>query len=108
MPCLVALFAFFFPRVAIVLIVLFSDYIGAAYKTTIWPFLGFLFMPYTTLAYAWAINSNQSVSGIYLVVVILAVLLDFGVLGGGARTKQAQVITTRAGGGRKRVENLRK
>lgn len=108
MPCLVALFAFFFPRIAILLIVIFSDYIGAAYKTTLWPLLGFFFMPYTTLAYAWAINTNQSVSGIYLIVVILAVLLDFGVLGGGARTKQAQVITTRAGGGRKRVENLRK
>lgn len=108
MPCLVAAFAFFFPRIAILLIVIFSDYIGAAYKTTIWPLLGFFFMPYTTLAYAWAINANGSVSGIYLIAVILAVLLDLGVLGGGARTRQARDFTTRTTGGRKRVENLRR
>ena len=37
---------------------------------------------WATLAYAWAINENGSVSGLYLVAVILAVLLDLGVLGG--------------------------
>jgi hypothetical protein len=108
MPCLLALLAFFFPRVVIVLVVIFSDYIGAAYKTVLWPLLGFLFMPYTTLAYAWAINANGSVSGLYLIVVILAVLLDLGVLGGGARTKQARVVTTRTTSGRKRVTNVRR
>ena len=90
MPCLIALFALFFPRVAIVLVVIFSDYIGAAYQTVFWPFLGFLFMPVTTLAYAWAINSNGSVSGGYLIVVILAILLDFGILGGGASNRQVR------------------
>jgi len=70
------------PRLAIVLVVIFSDYIGYAYQTTIWPFLGFLFMPLTTLAYAFAINSYGSVEGPYLIVVVLAVLLDLGLLGG--------------------------
>ena len=50
-------------------------------------------MPFTTLAYAWAINSNGSVSGFYLVVVILAVLMDLGSLGGGA--SQHRVVTRR-------------
>ena len=90
MPCLIALFALFFPRVAIVLMVIFSDYIGAACQTVFWPLLGFLFMPVTTLAYAWAINSNGSVSGGYLFVVILAVLLDLGILGGGASNRQVR------------------
>ncbi len=90
MPCLIALFALFFPRVAIVLVVIFSDYIGAAYQTVFWPLLGFLFMPVTTLAYAWAINSNGSVSGGYLFVVILAVLLDLGILGGGASNRSVR------------------
>ncbi len=85
MPCLIALFALFFPRVAIVLVVIFSDYIGAAYQTVLWPLLGFIFMPVTTLAYAWAITSNGSVSGGYLFVVILAVLLDLGILGAAGR-----------------------
>jgi hypothetical protein len=71
------------PRLAIVLVVIFSDYIGRAYHTVLWPFLGFLFMPLTTLAYAWAINTSGSVSGMNLVVVVVAVLLDLGLVGGG-------------------------
>ncbi len=90
MPCLSALFALFFPRFAIIVVVIFSDYIGAAYQTVFWPLLGFLFMPVTTLAYAWAIHSNGSVSGGYLFVVILAILLDLGILGGGASNRQVR------------------
>jgi hypothetical protein len=72
------------PRFAIVLVVLFSDYIGEAYTTVVWPFLGFLFMPLTTLAYAWAINSRGTVEGFQLVVVVIAVLIDLGIVGGSA------------------------
>lgn len=84
MPCLVGCLALSAPRLAIVLVVLFSDYIGRAYETNLWPFLGFLFMPLTTLAYAWAINSRGSVEGIHLVAVVLAVLIDLGLFGGSA------------------------
>jgi len=84
MPCLVALIALFAPRVAIVLLVIFSDYIGAAYATILWPLLGFFFMPFTTLAYAFAMNSQGSVSGLYLALVVVAVLADLATLGGGA------------------------
>ncbi len=88
MPCLIALLALVFPRLAIILVVIFSDYIGQAYQTVIWPLLGFFFMPLTTLAYAWAIHSNNgSVSGIYLVVVIITALIDLGILGGGAHPR---------------------
>jgi len=83
MPCLLALFALFVPRVILVLVWLFSDYLGRAYDGFIVPLLGFFFLPLTTLAYAWAINANGSVSGIYLVVVVLAVLMDLGSLGNG-------------------------
>ncbi len=84
MSCLVALIALAFPRLAIILVVIFSDYIGRAYDGILWPLLGFIFLPSTTLAYAWAINANGEVSGMYLAVVVLAVLLDLGLLGGGA------------------------
>lgn len=85
MPCLLAILALFVPRLVMVLLVIFSDYLGAAYQTVFWPLLGFFFMPYTTLAYAWAKNSHGSVDGFYLVVVIIAVLVDLGVIGGGAK-----------------------
>ena len=84
MTCMMGLMAMAFPRLAIILVVIFSDYIGTAYQTTIWPLLGFFFMPVTTLAYAWAMHSSGSVAGLQLVVVIIAVLIDVGILGGGA------------------------
>jgi hypothetical protein len=86
-PCLVALLAYFAPRLAIVLLVIFSDYLGTAYQTRIVPFLGFLLVPLTTLAYAWAIHSRGSVEGLALVVVLLALLMDLGIIGRAARER---------------------
>lgn len=88
MPCLVGCLALSAPRFAIVLVVLFSDYIGRAYATTLWPFIGFLFMPLTTLVYAWAINSRGSVAGVHLFVVVVAVLIDLGFIGGSASNRR--------------------
>jgi hypothetical protein len=88
MPCVLGCIALVAPRLTIVLIVIFSDYIGRAYDTLLWPLLGFFFMPLTTLAYAWAINSRGSVDGLHLVVVIIAVLIDLGIIGGGARSRR--------------------
>jgi hypothetical protein len=88
MPLVVGCLALLTPRFAIVLVVLFSDYIGAAFESALWPFLGFLFMPLTTLAYAWAINSQGSVSGLGLVVVVVAVLIDLGLVGGSASKRK--------------------
>jgi hypothetical protein len=85
MHCLIGCIALSTPRVAILLVVIFGDYIGRAYDTFVWPMLGFVFMPTTTLAYAWAINSRGSVEGLQLVVVVLAVLIDMGMIGGSAQ-----------------------
>ena len=90
MHCLVGCIALATPRVAIVLVAILSDYIGRAYDNLIWPLLGFMFMPTTTLAYAWAINGRGSVDGIHLVVVIVAVLIDLGLIGGSARARRAR------------------
>jgi hypothetical protein len=87
---LVGCLALFTPRLAIVLLVIFSDYLGTAYQTTLWPLLGFLFMPVTTLAYAWAIHEAGSVTGIHLVVVVIAVLMDLGLVGAGSRARKAR------------------
>jgi hypothetical protein len=97
MPCLIGLLALVFPRLAIILVVIFSDYIGRAYDSLLWPLLGFFFMPLTTLAYALAINANGEVSGMYLVVVIVAVLIDLGVIGGGASNPHVRCYVTDRG-----------
>lgn len=88
MPCLIALIACCFPRLVMVVLWLTTDYLTRAFQTALWPVLGFCFLPYTTLAYAWAKNSHGSIEGGYLVVVVLGVLLDLGVLGGGAGARR--------------------
>lgn len=88
MPCLMALIAVFFPRVVIVLVFLFSDYLGRAYETALWPILGFIFLPFTTLAYAWAINSAGALTGIHLFIFVIAVLMDLGSWSGGATARR--------------------
>jgi hypothetical protein len=86
MPCLLVLLAIFLPRVVIVLLFLFSNWLGQAYAgvPNIWPVLGFIFMPFTTLAYALAMHGAGAVEGIYLILLILAVIMDVGSWGGGA------------------------
>ncbi len=88
MPCCIGLLALSLPRLALALVVVFSDYIGRAFDSNLWPLLGFFFLPTTTLAYAWAINSRGSVEGLGLVVVVLAVLTDLGIIGGSAARKR--------------------
>jgi hypothetical protein len=88
---MLAVLALAFPRVILFLVFLFSDYLGRAYETNLWPFLGFFVMPLTTLAYAWAVNSYGSVTGFPLAVVVLAVLLDLGLLGSGEASRRRRV-----------------
>ena len=88
MPFLVGCIALGTPRFAIILVWLFSDYIGRAYETTLWPVLGFFFMPLTTLSYAFAINDNGSVEGMHLVIVVITVLMDLGLVGASSRSRR--------------------
>ena len=91
MPCALGCLALFFPRVVIALMWLFGTYFNGVFQTRIWPVLGFIFMPFTTLAYAWAWhNGNGNISGSGLFVVILAALIDLGTAGGGASRKEVR------------------
>ncbi len=91
MSCLLGCIALSFPRFVIILVVIFSDYIGQACQTTIWPLLGFFFLPLTTLAYAWAWHyGSGNVNGLGLAAVILAIFIDLGLLGGSANARRRQ------------------
>jgi hypothetical protein len=86
MPCLLGCIALSAPRFVLFLVWLFSDYIGDAYQSNFWPFMGFLFMPLTTLAYAFAIHQGGGhVTGFGWAVVITAVIVDLGLFGTGAK-----------------------
>jgi hypothetical protein len=83
MPCLLVLVVLLFPRVVLVLLFLLSHYLQRAYHDLLIPLLGFIFLPLTTLAYAWLVNSHLPLQGVNLIVLIVAVIIDVGGLGGG-------------------------
>jgi hypothetical protein len=67
---------------------LFTNYLSRAFDAFLLPFLGFLFLPWTTIAWAIAQNELGGASGIGLLVIVLGFLGDVGVLGGGARGRR--------------------
>jgi hypothetical protein len=79
MGCLLVLFAFISPRLALFAMWLFTDLLSRAYDEWIIPVLGFFLLPWTTLAYAamWSVGSDE-VSGFEWFIVILAFVIDLG------------------------------
>ena len=65
------------PRLFMFFILVFTNWFGKAYDSFIWPFLGFLFLPLTTLVYMSAmLNNNHQLNGWWLFFFIIAVLID--------------------------------
>lgn len=83
MPCLLVLVILAFPRVALVLMYFMSNYLQRAYANLLIPLLGFIFLPVTTIVYAWMVNNHMALDGANLLILIVAVLIDAGGLGGG-------------------------
>lgn len=83
MPCILLVLVLAFPRLVLVLMFLFSNYLQRAYHGLILPLLGFLFLPLTTIVYSWLTNSHLPIAGVNLVILVVAVVIDVGGWGGG-------------------------
>jgi hypothetical protein len=84
MPCLLLLLVLAFPRLGLVLLAIFDPaYLDRVYHGLLIPLLGFLFLPLTTLVYAWMVNSHRALEGANLLILVVAVIIDAGGLGGG-------------------------
>ena len=88
MGCLLAILGLITPRIVILILWIFSDYVGRAIDSALWSILGFLFLPTTTLMYAVAQNSFDGLEGWGLVLFVLGVVVDFGLIGGGAQARR--------------------
>lgn len=86
--CLVAGVAAASPRLILLGMWLFTDYVGRAYETWVWPLLGFVFLPSTTIAYAIAANEFGGFQGWGAVVVAAGVIVDALIYGGGSRSRE--------------------
>ena len=89
MPCLFAVLALLFPRVVMVILWLLTDWFTGVFNSVLWPVLGFIFLPITTLWYSAVVNwYGGQWTGTNIVVLILAVLLDMGSWGGGYKSRR--------------------
>ncbi|HEX4077164.1 MAG TPA: hypothetical protein VHX49_17320 [Candidatus Acidoferrales bacterium] len=88
MGCLLLILFLAFPRVVLLLLYFFTNYLQRAYHALLLPLLGFIFLPLTTLAYAWMVNTGQPTAGVNLLILIVAVVIDLGGLGGGAFSRR--------------------
>lgn len=90
MGCLVGCLALFFPRLALALVWLLGPpgYLSHPFPADVWPILGFLFLPTTTLAFAFATNSIEPAGGVSpfgWLLTGVGLAIDLGLLGGGGR-----------------------
>jgi hypothetical protein len=91
MGCLVVILLLLFPRIALVLLFFTTNYLQHAYHNLLVPLLGFIFLPLTTLAYAWMVNTNMPIAGVNLVILIIAVVVDVGGLSGGEYHRRSRI-----------------
>ncbi len=88
MPCLLLVLSLAFPRLVLVLLFFFSTFLQRAYHGLLLPLVGFFVLPLTTLVYAWVVNSGGTVTGMYLVVIVICVVADLGLIGHGATRRR--------------------
>jgi hypothetical protein len=81
--CLLVLVGLFSPRLAIILLAIFTDDLSRSFDSWLVPLIGFFLLPWTTLIYALLWTTGHHVNGVEWVLVAAGFLLDIGFVGGG-------------------------
>ena len=76
MPCLFALMGAFAPRLAFLLLWIFTPLVNRAFSFWLWPLLGFFFLPFTTLMFVLVIGPLGSTNFWGWLTVFLGLLID--------------------------------
>src|ERR1017187_1759078 len=97
MHCLVVLVVLAFPRVALVALWLLTNYLPRASRAYDVAFLRFVRRPLGTLAYAWMVSAHRPMEGVNLIILIVAVIIDLGGLGGGEYHRRGRSEERRVG-----------
>ena len=88
MPCLAAILVLLFPRVGILVLYFFTTFFSGVYQSLLWPLLGFIFAPLTLLAYTYLTKTHQPQDAFFLIVMIVAIVIDLGLAGGAGRYRR--------------------
>jgi hypothetical protein len=86
MGCLLVLLAGFAPRVALILVWIFTNLVDRAFSGFLIPLLGLIVFPYATLFYVLAYAPTLGVSGWGWAFVVLGFIFDLAHLAGSGRS----------------------
>jgi len=88
--CIFVLIALLSSRLALALVWIFTPWVDRAFGPIIWPILGIIFLPWTTLLYVLFWNTGgRGVTGWEWILVILGVFVDVASHGASARRRAA-------------------
>jgi hypothetical protein len=89
--CLFAMGAAAFPRLALLFVWIFTNLVNRAFHNTfIWPLLGIIFLPFTTLFYVFAYNPALGLTGWGWLFVIIGFVIDISAYGSSAYTNRSR------------------
>lgn len=88
MGCLYVILALLSPRILLVGLWIFTDYVGIAFDSFIWPLAGLIFMPMLTLALVW--GGNVGFGPLQIGAAVIGGLLDLGLLGDSERRRRSR------------------
>lgn len=88
MPCLLALLAVAFPRVAIALLWFFTNFFTNVFHGILIPILGFIFLPLTLIVYTYFHNIGAPLGTFQIVCLFIAAIVDLGLIGSGGYSRR--------------------
>lgn len=89
--CLLATVGAFVPRLVLVFLWIFTEFVDRAFDSWVAPLVGLVLLPYTTLGYVAVYSTTEGVSGFGWFIVILAFLVDLGQWASGPFSKDRRI-----------------
>jgi hypothetical protein len=89
--CIFAVAASFFPRLALLFLWIFTDYVTRTFDSFVWPLLGLIFLPFTTIMVCLVYSPvTGGIDGVDWLWVFLGLLLDMLSYGSGSYGRRAR------------------
>ena len=79
------------PRLAFIFLWIFTDLVTRAFDSWIFPLVGFIFLPFTSVIYVLMYNPTDGISMWGWVVIVIAFLFDLGSYAGSAYSNKERL-----------------